>query len=493
MRADAFAELHPGRRQTFVYPVEAGGGVDGGGGGPDPPPPQFEVSVLDAPRGRPAAAGPCAALLVPRGREADWLYVAEGGQWQLLAAALVARLLVVSRIPPRPPQTPPASEAEEAAEQARLGPLVLALAPRASFAAAAADDGGDDGGGRRGVPFITYDDGVLDRAVVAEAESELTGAMIVEDIELRAGEAACCSGGAAASGCAAPSVFRRRLRFRRMPDLVQSEVALRRPSLADAGRPLRDCRREVDPRRLVHKYLPAVMAGFVLVAPLLDTAAAGGRSPRVLVLGGGGGALPAFVHRHFPSFHIQVVELDKVVARLARRHFGLHEGSHLRVHVADARHFIASLTDASSAEAGGHHPCNVSGSKKRRRAHTNGHAVASSPSDGHAVGMNEAVQPFRSLPFYIVVLDIDAGDGCGKYGAPPEDMLSVDFLLALRAVLHPEGMLAVNIVPHSELARIEAQERLQEVFGSVFEARVDDDINSVMYTTPTCIATLVTG
>eukprot|EP00850_Spirogloea_muscicola_P006020 SM000028S10114 [mRNA] locus=s28:442203:444567:- [translate_table: standard] len=378
------------------------------------------------------------------------------------------------------------SDAEGAAEQARLGPLVLALAPRASFVAAATDDGGNGGGGRSGVPFITYDDGVLDRAVVAEAESELTGAMVVEDVELRAHEAACCSRGAAAIGCAAPSVFRRRLRFRRMPDLVQSEVALRRPPLADAGRPLRDRRREIDPSRLVHKYLPAVMAGFVLVAPLLEAAAASGTPPRLLVLGGGAGALPAFVHRHFPSFHIQVVELDKVVVRLARRHFGLHEGSRLRLQIADARHFVASLVDASSAEAGGHQTRNVSGGKKSRRAHTNGHAVA--PGTGRQQGMNEALHPFCSLPFHIIVLDIDAGDAHGKYGAPPEDMLSVDFLQALRAVLHPEGMLAVNVVPHSEPARIEAQERLRDVFGSVFEARVDDDINSVVYTTPICIA-----
>ncbi len=61
---------------------------------------------------------------------------------------------------------------------------------------------------------------------------------------------------------------------------------------------------------------------------------------RVLVVGLGGGTIPQFLHRHFPDLAIDVVELDPIVARVAKEYFGFRVDDKMRVYVEDGRKFI---------------------------------------------------------------------------------------------------------------------------------------------------------
>ncbi len=72
------------------------------------------------------------------------------------------------------------------------------------------------------------------------------------------------------------------------------------------------------------------------VGPLLA------RGHRVLVLGMGGGASVRAVRSADPEAEIDAVEIDPVVVRVAAEQFGVAPGPDLRIHVGDARRFLAA-------------------------------------------------------------------------------------------------------------------------------------------------------
>jgi hypothetical protein len=246
----------------------------------------------------------------------------------------------------------------------QLGPLVVALAPRICFQA-----------GPPVIPFVSYADNILQRIVVEGAYSTLTGAIVVEDVALLDENATISSSSSSRTDDSKDSdvqflpcvvdeglrrkapklrrkapqlkqlcdeedrdrksvrvVWRRRLRFKRMPNLIQTEVSLNfqsgtQTSASEAQSNVKDlssvdrimhggtqrlgvCGQtngglHLDHSQLVHKYLAPIVAGLVLVAPALEAWMELGKRVKVLALGIGGGALPIFLHKHF-GFHVQV-------------------------------------------------------------------------------------------------------------------------------------------------------------------------------------------
>jgi predicted membrane-bound spermidine synthase len=75
------------------------------------------------------------------------------------------------------------------------------------------------------------------------------------------------------------------------------------------------------------------------VGPLLA------RGHRVLVLGMGGGASVHAVRSADPEATIDAVEIDPIVVRVAAEQFGIRPGPDLRIHVGDARRFLAASSD----------------------------------------------------------------------------------------------------------------------------------------------------
>ena len=87
-----------------------------------------------------------------------------------------------------------------------------------------------------------------------------------------------------------------------------------------------------EPDYLRFDYLRLVLAGFALTNT--------GPPRRILLVGLGGGALPVFLHRHYPALQIDVVEIVPEVVTVAERYFGFRQDALMCAHVADGRAFI---------------------------------------------------------------------------------------------------------------------------------------------------------
>lgn len=61
---------------------------------------------------------------------------------------------------------------------------------------------------------------------------------------------------------------------------------------------------------------------------------------RALIVGLGGGTIPGFLHKHFPSLQLDVVDIDPVVVQVAKEFFGFREDDRLRAYAEDGRRFI---------------------------------------------------------------------------------------------------------------------------------------------------------
>jgi len=89
------------------------------------------------------------------------------------------------------------------------------------------------------------------------------------------------------------------------------------------------------PQTLVSPYARAMFASY-LYQP---------HPRRVLIVGLGGGAMVRFLTHHEPQVHIDAVEIDPAVVRLAAEYFGVRSGGNVRVLTADAVTFVESAAD----------------------------------------------------------------------------------------------------------------------------------------------------
>ncbi|MGA0025341.1 MAG: spermidine synthase [Burkholderiales bacterium] len=104
-----------------------------------------------------------------------------------------------------------------------------------------------------------------------------------------------------------------------------------------------------DPEYLGLPYITAMLAGLALSAG----------QQRFLVIGLGGGTLPAFLRKKFPDADIDAVDINPEVVAVAKTWLGFREDARMRIHVADGRKFIESvqqpydviLLDAFGADA----------------------------------------------------------------------------------------------------------------------------------------------
>jgi spermidine synthase len=65
----------------------------------------------------------------------------------------------------------------------------------------------------------------------------------------------------------------------------------------------------------------------------------------VALIGLGGGFIPALFQAHLPGHEMTVVEVDILVAELARTYFGFTPGGNVRLATADGRDFLAGLPE----------------------------------------------------------------------------------------------------------------------------------------------------
>lgn len=166
------------------------------------------------------------------------------------------------------------------------------------------------------------------------------------------------------------------------------------------------------PKRLALNYTHMMLAGTLLAREE--------PARRILVIGLGGGSIPTALRELVPGAHIDAVEIDPAVTRVARRFFGFKDGGITQVHEVDGRVFI-------------------------KRA------------------LREKLQ-------YDAVL-LDAFD----HEYIPEHLLTREFLQEVRGVLAPGGVLVANTFSGSALYDHESA-TYAAVFGQFYNLRRDNRV-----------------
>lgn len=164
-----------------------------------------------------------------------------------------------------------------------------------------------------------------------------------------------------------------------------------------------------DPDRFVFGYYKQAMAANLFVS----------EPKEILVIGLGGGVLANAFEAIYPQAHLTSVEIDPVVVKMARRHFGYTDARPGKeTHVIDGRVFIKRAL------------------KKGKR-------------------------------YDLIILDAFNNDYI------PEHLMTREFLQETRSLLSPGGIVMANTFSTSKLFHHESA-TYQDVFGEIYQVKLPD-------------------
>nr|GMD30854.1 methyltransferase-like protein 13 [Ipomoea batatas] len=390
----------------------------------------LRVAVLDSP----TAAGPAmiAAMLVPLYRESDWTFSTEPGHLQLLLSfPHLSRLVLIGNSPDSPLPTsykPPLSAnavSETSVIEESLMPLLIALSPKEAFHRT--------GGGLPQIPFLSYEDEVIRSVVLEICVGDRVGEMLVEDVGL-----------AVMNG---DREFRRRLRFKRMPNLIQTQMRIHPNSLD--FQELETVELRLDNGILVHPYLTPMVAGLSVVASYLDNQIQSGFRPKALCLGVGGGALLSFLNAQL-GFEVLGIEEDEAVLRIARKYFGLKDSESMHLCVGDGIQMIEKL----------------------------GLGVP----NGIDARTDDILDKVNGK-FNAIMVDLDSSDARMGTSAPPPEFVQKSILFAAKTLLSEHGVLIINVIPPCKRFYETLTDAFQDVLEELYEIDVADKENFVVIAT----------
>ncbi|EPS63535.1 hypothetical protein M569_11251, partial [Genlisea aurea] len=269
------------------------------------------------------------------------------------------------------------------------------------------------------VPWLVYEDDVIRSSILEICEGPRAGEMLVENVEL------------VIDGV---KEFRRRLRFKRMPNLVQTQMRiLPRSNSTDVD--LDDLEFELETGVLVQPYLSAMVSGILTVSSFLENRISNGFRPKALCLGVGGGALISCL-TSILNFEVVGVEEDEVVLEVAKKYFGLElNGPMIHLFTEDAICFVEKQASLGSE-------------------------------------------------FDVIMVDLDSTDAMvGTSAAPPAEFIRNSVVLSVAELLSPEGVLIINAVPLKASFYETLIESLQEILADVYEVDVGNEENFVLIAT----------
>lgn len=374
-------------------------------------------------------------MLVPIDRESDWYFSTEQGHLQLLLNfPQLSRLVIIGN---SPNSTNPTSYnpllctdgvADSSVVEENLMPLLIELIPKSAFCRTA--------GGLCEIPFLCYEDEVVRSLVLDRCVGEFVGEILIEDVELELE-----NGGG--------REFRRRLRFKRMPNLVQTQIKIR-PKKVDFVN-MEEVEFEiVDDGVLVHPYLTPMVAGLSVIRSFLDAKIGNGIKPKALCLGVGGGALIVFLSSQL-GFQVLGIEADNVVLQVARKYFGLERGNSIQLCVGDALEMIRKF--ATQVESDG--VC------------------------GYVLENGEHLDDFDGK-FDVIMVDLDSSDANIGRSAPPLAFFQKSVLLATKTLLNKDGVVIINVIPSDQSSYKLVITEIQEVFAELYEIDVGNGDNFVL-------------
>jgi spermidine synthase len=426
---------------------------------------KYALNVVDTPTGgaRPAQGhNSCGVLLVPQGREHEFLFGQPEGQAQLAQQSGLSRLVFVFLSRGQHERSTVESV------KAELAAYMRALAPQAL--------------GDRPMPYLAVGDGIGRRALLARVPSEVNGEMIVEEVEgdvrrlvfarsqLVQSEARVLSKRDVERERGRKKKQRRRRRKRQQQQQTEDgkdgerekqkekenaeapkeeeeeeeeeevkeeggddgEEAQAQPrGAAGPGAPvaLRAGLRPVDHAHLCSEYHQSVVA-MLSLAPQ--------RPRRALLVGLGAGALAMFLQRRRPELELDVVELDPAVVRVAGEFFGFAPGPRCRLFVEDGLAFV-----------------------QRAAARVREDAAA-------------------ALRYDAMVVDVNAQDLSVGMTFPPTSFVTRAFLSEVRECLAPAGVAVYNVVARSVPVWEETLAAFEAVFARVGVLEAEAYVNRVV-------------
>ena len=169
-----------------------------------------------------------------------------------------------------------------------------------------------------------------------------------------------------------------------------------------------------EPDRLVFDYTRMSFAGLLVTS----------NPERILIIGLGGGSLPMTFADLFPDAHIDVVEIDDAVVKVAREFFFFEESENMTVYVDDGRPFIKRAS-------------------------------------------------IRKQSYDYIILDAFSGDYI------PEHMLTEEFLEEVKSIMTADGVLVANTFSTSRLYDHESV-TYQRVFGEFFNFKLPTSGNRII-------------
>ncbi|XP_054797256.1 uncharacterized protein LOC129302408 [Prosopis cineraria] len=404
----------------------------------------LRVAVLDSPI--PASDSPLvAAMFVPEARETDWIFSTEWGHLQLLFSSPgVSRLILLGNefsegdSSPTIYHRPVVSSLRRKELEVCSKPLLLALSPRSLFKNDIPE-----------VPILSYEDNLVSSVVIHKCVGCLVGEMLVEDVGIESQSGV--------DGCYKRE-FRRRLRFKRMPNLIQTEILIV-PDTEDFHSPsvgIGEVDFMPDLRVLVHPYLAPMVASLSLISEYIEGRIQLGIRPKALCLGVGGGALLSFLRDQL-DFEVMGVDADKEVLRVAKQYFGLEDSEFMHVVTGDVIKFVKKL----SHQANWHPMCSSAAYEHEAHCHF---------PDGEAVNHK----------FDVIMVDLDSHDVRSGVTAPPLEFVKKNVLLAAKSVLSELGILSINVISPSRSFYCKLVHHFQEVFAELYKIDVGNGENFVI-------------
>eukprot|EP00252_Welwitschia_mirabilis_P014061 TRINITY_DN31086_c0_g1_i1.p1 TRINITY_DN31086_c0_g1~~TRINITY_DN31086_c0_g1_i1.p1 ORF type:complete len:773 (-),score=145.30 TRINITY_DN31086_c0_g1_i1:38-2356(-) len=441
-------QLAPGRRVRVIL------------GGPGISNFSFKAVIMDLCALIESFSYSCGAFLVPESRAHEWLFSSEEGQWQIAESAKARRLIMVFL---------DSSHAgiDMSILQKDLSPLIQSLAPAYAIGSQ--------------IPFMMARDDVAERAIVQEVHSPSTGKIIVEDVILTNDKSNNIGG---SDG----NMMLRRLVFERNHSLVQSEAILRstsltkgkqhnvKDSLSSSRQQKQNNRRGrfsgyrkellVDHTYLSSLYHSGMIVGLQLVISQLEHCAYSKKMAKTLIIGLGAGLLPMFLHKAMPFLQIEVVELDAVVANMARAHFGFTEDTEMKLRIGDGVKIIEEYSGAVAP---------VNNSLK-----ANGETMAVSTSSCLDQERHEKETQGNKKPLMLII-DADSDDTSTGLTCPHRNFLEESFLRAAKETLEEGGIFILNLVSRSATIHEMVISRMQTVFETLFSLEIEEDVNKVLF------------
>ncbi|KAJ8765855.1 hypothetical protein K2173_020371 [Erythroxylum novogranatense] len=387
-----FEALIPGRFISFNIPIPDHTNI-------------LRFAVLDSPI-PPTGVPQVATLIVPKDRESDWIFCTESGNFQLLFSSPgVSRLILIGKVPLEDPASVfvryKYDKDQDAQYRRDVGisveTFLFTLIPKVVDKAAT-------------IPLLDFADGVVSGVVLEVVVGARVGEMLVEDVELES-----VLEGSCINTTTKVREFMRRLRFKRMPNHVQTMVRI------DS---LKVGKKVPDVGVLAQQYCIAMVASLSVIEYCVEERIRLGSKPRALCLGVGGGTLLSFLRSKL-GFEVEGAEMDEEVLRVGRKYFGLGDCETVKIHVGDAIEIVQKL----------------------------------------ASGNNE---------FEVIMVDLNAWEPWTGTGAPPVEFLSRESLWACRCLIRDYGILVMNVITQSKSSS--SYRALVQDLGSVFDGLYEIDV-----------------